>query len=606
MASNKVKIVITVDDKGSPVIKQFATGAKRDLGAVGTNAVESAKKMKAAWLGAAAALGLVAAGITKLSKETIAAYEKQRRAVEGMETVFKSMGRTTPGLADEMLKLSSTLQGLTNYGDEATLEGVKFLATYKDITDDLLPRTTKAMLDLAAATGRDTVTAANMLGKASMGMTGELRRVGISVDQDTFKAKGYLGVLEEIEKQFGGQAEVMSDPWTRLGNAIGDTKETLGGFLGLAFRPYAEDMIALLRNTNAEWKSLSERIKETQRVELEYELAQIKRRTEMGEFVADMGGIGVDFVIKDEVTDDEKAMLEKKAQLLQRQLDLLMGKVSEEGAGGGGGDKDRRTAEEAAAIELKERAIIQAAELAEEKLRIETERMNKEIELEQEKENALAEMRSQAVMDAKEAAEQKLRADIQRMNAEIAAEKKQIESDKQLTKQWFEESLAMAAQHSKTAWRAYQAYRIAEAIVDTIEAAQASYRWGASWGGPIAGAAMAAIATAAGIMRVQAIAKEKPQAAEGGVYSGPRAGYDVTMHGTEAVVPLPGGRGIPVDLGGGVPSLNVTIQAMDAKSFADMTDENPDAILGPFINALQLGHRGLTSTLRDTTQGKGG
>lgn len=39
---------------------------------------------------------------------------------------------------------------------------------------------------------------------------------------------------------------------------------------------------------------------------------------------------------------------------------------------------------------------------------------------------------------------------------------------------------------------------------------------------------------------------------EGGVVSGPAGGYPVNLHGTEAVVPLPNGRSIPVELSGAV------------------------------------------------------
>jgi hypothetical protein len=47
------------------------------------------------------------------------------------------------------------------------------------------------------------------------------------------------------------------------------------------------------------------------------------------------------------------------------------------------------------------------------------------------------------------------------------------------------------------------------------------------------------------------IAKENGYAndegyADGGVASGPKSGYDATLHGTEAVVPLPDGNSIPV------------------------------------------------------------
>jgi hypothetical protein len=37
---------------------------------------------------------------------------------------------------------------------------------------------------------------------------------------------------------------------------------------------------------------------------------------------------------------------------------------------------------------------------------------------------------------------------------------------------------------------------------------------------------------------------------DGGVVSGPSSGYPVTLHGTEAVVPLPDGKTIPVSLQG--------------------------------------------------------
>lgn len=56
--------------------------------------------------------------------------------------------------------------------------------------------------------------------------------------------------------------------------------------------------------------------------------------------------------------------------------------------------------------------------------------------------------------------------------------------------------------------------------------------------------------------------------ATGGVPSGPRSGYLAMLHGTEAVVPLPDGRNIPVEMkGGGGVVVNMTINTPDANSF---------------------------------------
>ena len=46
--------------------------------------------------------------------------------------------------------------------------------------------------------------------------------------------------------------------------------------------------------------------------------------------------------------------------------------------------------------------------------------------------------------------------------------------------------------------------------------------------------------------------------AGGGVASGPNSGYGAVLHGTEAVVPLPNGRSIPVEMGKNNMSTNNT------------------------------------------------
>ena len=46
------------------------------------------------------------------------------------------------------------------------------------------------------------------------------------------------------------------------------------------------------------------------------------------------------------------------------------------------------------------------------------------------------------------------------------------------------------------------------------------------------------------------IRARKPSLAKGGTVSGPTSGYEATLHGTEAVVPLPDGRTIPVQYNG--------------------------------------------------------
>jgi len=57
----------------------------------------------------------------------------------------------------------------------------------------------------------------------------------------------------------------------------------------------------------------------------------------------------------------------------------------------------------------------------------------------------------------------------------------------------------------------------------------------------------------------------------GGIATGPATGYAATLHGTEAIVPLSGGRGIPVEMkGGGGSTFNINV---NASGITDRTDK---------------------------------
>ncbi|MCK5021385.1 MAG: hypothetical protein KAS32_30515 [Candidatus Peribacteraceae bacterium] len=175
-----------------------------------------------------------------VGQRLISYANEQAKAVLGMEAALRSMGNYTPELSQELQQIASDIQGITNYGDEAILMGQKFLITYKDIGLDLMPRVSMAMADLAALMGGDMRQAANMLGKASMGMTGELRRVGITVDASVYKMEGFVGVLKAIENQSKGQALAMraaTGSMVAMSNSFLDAKEKAGDFLKIMLEP---------------------------------------------------------------------------------------------------------------------------------------------------------------------------------------------------------------------------------------------------------------------------------------------------------------------------------------------------------------------------------
>ena len=183
-------------------------------------------------------------GIAMFGRSVIAASKKQEQAVAGMNQALRSMGIYSESASKGIQKLASQMESEGIIADEDILRGTKFLVTYKDITEDLLPRTMRLMADIAALTEGDVVRAANLLGKASMGLTGELSRVGITLSDTAKKSKDFNLILSEMEAQVKGQNKALAA--TRAGaliqftNAVGTLKEVMGDFLVEVLLPFVK------------------------------------------------------------------------------------------------------------------------------------------------------------------------------------------------------------------------------------------------------------------------------------------------------------------------------------------------------------------------------
>lgn len=257
--TTKIFIEVQVDGKGGiKVLRQIGTESEK-TGKKGKKAFDTMGKSAGFLSGKLTGVVGAIGGIFAISKMKSMVFEwtrlagVQEKAEAGMLQAMRSMGRYTPELHATLIQTAKDIQALTTYGDEAIIAGQKFLLTYKQIPDELLVRTTKAMVDLAALMGGDTARAANTLGKAAMGLTGELRRVGITIDDDVAKSGDFAKILAQIEQQVRGQAEALArtgiGPWEQLNNIWGDSKEQLG-----------EVILALTTGLHPRLKELAERV----------------------------------------------------------------------------------------------------------------------------------------------------------------------------------------------------------------------------------------------------------------------------------------------------------------------------------------------------------
>jgi hypothetical protein len=207
-------------------------------------------------LGAVIAAG---AGLSKFISATVEADASQAQ----LAATILSTGSAANKTIEQLNQHASALQGLTNFGDEATNAMQGLLLTFTQIQGGTFDRATVAVLDVATAMGTDLNAAALQVGKALndpvLGMTA-LSRSGIQFTQaqkDVVKAMVATNdiagaqnlILNELETQFGGSATAARDTLggalTSLGNAFGDLFE-ISGEGSKALRDAIESLIVTI------------------------------------------------------------------------------------------------------------------------------------------------------------------------------------------------------------------------------------------------------------------------------------------------------------------------------------------------------------------------
>lgn len=170
----------------------------------------------------------------------------QIEAETRLESVLKATGNTTGFTADELKQMASDLQGVTRFGDEATIGMQALLAGIGNLNGENFERTTRAAQDMATVLKGDLESTARQLGKALQspvkGMR-SLREAGITFSDsekkvvealvesgDTIAAQSIL--LDKLEGQFKGAASESAATFEgqveQLSNKLGDVYEVLG------------------------------------------------------------------------------------------------------------------------------------------------------------------------------------------------------------------------------------------------------------------------------------------------------------------------------------------------------------------------------------------
>ncbi|MEA3378030.1 MAG: hypothetical protein U9Q69_00155, partial [Nanoarchaeota archaeon] len=279
-------------------------------------------------------------GIVRGVKSVIDAYRKQEVAEKKLEQAVRASGEAAGFSADELKKEAAALQKLTTIGDEDIMGGVTDqLLTFTNITGESFLQAQRSVMDVATVLSESGIptfselkSVSIQLGKAlndPIANMGTLSRSGIQFSEENKKlikslastgklAEAQAIMLEEVQKQYGGQAMAMAESmgrWVQLKNKIGDFFEKIGAkFARLA--GFRKTEIELLQKENSELNLLvgasqNEEITKKSRLKL------IKKINE--KYPSFLGNLDAEKVTNKELNEklaDVNNQYEKKIKLL--------------------------------------------------------------------------------------------------------------------------------------------------------------------------------------------------------------------------------------------------------------------------------------------------
>lgn len=185
--------------------------------------------------------------------KAVMAFKEAEEATNQLNQSLVNNGIYTRELASDYEKMAKELQNTTVFEDDAIKAAQAQMQAYLGqtrISKELM----QATLDLAAAKKMDLSSAAEMVAKSIGTGTNALARQGIELDKNADKSEKMARVVDQLNRNFGGQAEAQAKglgAMEQAKNAVGDLLEAVGEKLA-PFLIRAAQAITEVANTIAE------------------------------------------------------------------------------------------------------------------------------------------------------------------------------------------------------------------------------------------------------------------------------------------------------------------------------------------------------------------
>lgn len=216
MSNDSVVIKISGD------IKDFTD----KLDAIQKKTADFNKAINVSGVAAGATFALVTAGAIK----AVSAFKDSIKPAAELQNILKNQGIYSVKLVEEYGNIAKELKKITGIDDELITSGQAVIQRFAGQTK-VTKEFTQAILDFSAATGVDTVTAFNLVGKSIGTSTNALAKYGIEISSNLTVQEKMAVFLAQSNAKFRDQAKVLNEtagPLARITNAFGNVQEKIG------------------------------------------------------------------------------------------------------------------------------------------------------------------------------------------------------------------------------------------------------------------------------------------------------------------------------------------------------------------------------------------
>ena len=223
---------------------------KRDLKSVEKQTNMAVSRMASSFkrLGGAIAGAFAVYKVVNFVRSSLDAYAKQERAERELTEAMKHRGVYTQQAFEHLKDYASALQKASVFGDEQILVVQRMLVQF-GAEGKMLDQLTKATIDLATAKRMDLTAAADLVAKAIGSSTNALSRYGIVVEGAAGSTERAASLVKNTEKIFGGSARAALNTYEgairQISMAWGDMKEKLAAPLADIIRQISPSIVEI-------------------------------------------------------------------------------------------------------------------------------------------------------------------------------------------------------------------------------------------------------------------------------------------------------------------------------------------------------------------------